>query len=71
MNREDCENKIFEKLKEVSAIFREYNESEKYHLILSISNDSNYNHMSIFNSHTDNKRIDVALINEEVCHFGN
>lgn len=29
MNREECENKIFEKLKEIKTIFEEYDKSDK------------------------------------------
>ena len=40
MNREECENQILEKLKEIKAIAKEYDKSEKFYLSMTIYDDS-------------------------------
>ena len=40
MNREECENQILEKLKEIKAIAKEYDKSEELYLSISINDDS-------------------------------
>lgn len=67
MNREECENKIFEKLKEIKTIFEEYDKSDKAHLSMVIS-DSNY---ISFYSPSEEFPLDATLMDEEVYHFGN
>lgn len=67
MNREECENKILEKLKEVRAIFREYDNSDKAHLNMVILG-SNY---ISFDSLSEEFPLDATLMDEEVYHFGN
>lgn len=67
MNREECENSILEKLKEVRAIFREYDKSDKAHLSMVISG-SNY---ISFYSPNEESPLDATLMDEEVYHFGN
>ena len=47
MNREECENKILEKLKEIKDIAKEYDKSEELYLSISIYDD----YMSINNSY--------------------
>lgn len=39
MNREECENQILEKLKEIKAIAKKYDKSEKFHIEFSIFDD--------------------------------
>lgn len=68
MNREECENKILEKLKEVRAIFREYNKDDKAHLSMCIIGDT------YIEMHSIDKKfsLDATLMDdEEVYHFGN
>lgn len=71
MNREECENKILEKLKEVRTIFREYDKSDKAHLSMCIIGD---NYITTFNDASNNPSkefpLDVTLMDEGVYHFG-
>ena len=39
MNREECENKILEKLKEIKDIAKQYDKSEEFYLATSIYDD--------------------------------
>ena len=39
MNREECENQILEKLKEIKDIAKQYDKSKKCHITLSIFDD--------------------------------
>lgn len=71
MNREECENKILEKLKEVRAIFREYDNSDKAHLSMCIIGDNYITFNNSFNSTSKEFPLDCTLIDEEVHHFGN
>lgn len=70
MNREECENRILEKLKEVGTIFREYNKNDKAQLSMCIIGD-NYITFNSFNNPSREFLLDVTLIDEEVHHFGN
>ena len=47
MNREECENQILEKLKEIKAIAKKYDKSEELYLSISIYDD----YISINNSY--------------------
>ena len=47
MNREECENQILEKLKEIKAIAKKYDKSEELYLSISIYD----NYISINNSY--------------------
>ena len=67
MTREECESKILEKLKEVRAIFGEYDKRDEAHLSMCIMGD-NY---ITFNNSSEEFPLDVTLIDEEVHHFGN
>ena len=40
MNREECENQILEKLKEIKDIAKQYDKSEELYLSISINDDS-------------------------------
>ena len=39
MNREECENKILEKLKEIKDIAKEYDKSKDFYLSMTVVND--------------------------------
>lgn len=39
MNREECENQILEKLKEIKAIAKQYDKSKEFHIEFSIFDD--------------------------------
>ena len=39
MNREECENQILEKLKEIKAIAKQYDKSKEFYLNLTIYED--------------------------------
>ena len=39
MNREECENKILEKLKEIKDIVKEYDKSKDFYLSMTVAND--------------------------------
>lgn len=67
MNREECESKILEKLKEVRAIFREYDKTDEAHLSMCIIGD---NYITFDNS-SEEFSLGVTLMDEEVHHFGN
>lgn len=67
MNREECETKILEKLKEVRTIFREYDNSDKAHLSMCISGDD---YITFFSAN-DEFSLDTSLMDEEVHHFDN
>lgn len=73
MNREECEAKILEKLKEIREIVKEYDDSHKGALDIAISNEDDY--IAVFNSSSVvgnlNTTIDFTTIDGEVWHFGN
>ena len=69
MNREECENKILEKLKEVRAIVNEYDKSNDKQLAICIRDD----YISCSNSYWEtNTPIDFFKFDKsEVIHFDN
>lgn len=73
MNREECESKILEKLKEIREIVKEYDDSHVGALYIEISNKidciSVYNSSSIYGRL--NTAIDFSLLDEEVVHYDN
>ena len=73
MNREECEAKILEKLKEIREIVKEYDDSHVGDLYIEISNKTG--HISVYNSSSiygrPNTAIDFSLLDEEVVHCDN
>lgn len=73
MNREECEAKILEKLKEIREIVKEYDDSHIGTLYIEISNKTGY--ILVYNSSSIygrlNTAIDFSLLDEEVVHCGN
>ena len=69
MNREECENQILEKLKEIKTIVKEYDKSNERHLSICISDD----YISCFNIYwKTNTPIDFVEFDEgEVVHLDN
>ena len=69
MNREECENKILEKLKEINDIVNEYDKSNERHLCICIRDD----YISCSNRHWEtNTPIDFFKFGEcEVVHCDN
>lgn len=69
MNREECENQILEKLKEIKDIAKNYDKSEVFYLSLTIYNDS----MLIGNAHwkTETPLDAIAYNDGKVIHFDN
>ena len=71
MNREECENKILEKLKEIREIVKEYDDSHVGALYIEISNKTGY--ISVYNSSSIYGRLNTAigfsLLDGEVHHF--
>ena len=72
MNREECENKILEKLKEIKAIAKKYDKSEELYLSMTITDDS----IAMGNAHWETETpLDVMALdvmecnNERVIHF--
>lgn len=67
MNREECENQILEKLKEIKDIAKQYDKSDKFYLDLSIIDD----HLSINNIYYINTKtpINASLIDGEIIHW--
>ena len=61
MNREECENQIIEKLKEIKDIAKQYDTSEPFYLSLTISGDD---YMYINNRYYEDIEtpINVAII---------
>ena len=66
MNREECENQILEKLKEIRAIAKKYDKSGQIHLSMCIIGD---NYISLDNT-SKKFHLDVTLMDGEVHHFG-
>ena len=66
MNRETCETLILQKLKEIRAIAKKYDKSDKIHLSMCIIGD---NYISIDNT-SKKFHLDVTLMDEEAHHFG-
>ena len=69
MNREECENKILEKLKEIKDIAKQYDKSEEFYLATSIYDDF----ISINNRYWETETpLDVIEFNDgRVLHCGN
>ena len=69
MNREECENKILEKLKEIRAIAKEYDKSKDRQLSICIMDD----YISCSNRYWEtNTPIAFAEFDEsEMIHFDN
>ena len=68
MNREECENQILEKLKEIKAIAKKYDKSEELYLSMTITDDS----IAMSNAHWETETpLDVMELfnNERVIHF--
>ena len=68
MNREECENQILEKLKEIKDIAKQYDKSDKFYLDLTIMD----NYMAVSNRYYENIKtpINVALIEGKTRHLG-
>ena len=69
MNREECENKILEKLKEIRAIAKEYDKSEEFYLSITLYEDS----IAINNAHWETETpLEVTKYNDgRVIHCDN
>lgn len=67
MNRQECENQILEKLKEIKAIAREYDKGTEFYLSMAIYDDS----ISINNRYWKTETpLDVTRYNDgTVIHF--
>ena len=69
MNREECENQILEKLKEIKDIVKQYDTSEEFYLSMSIYDDV----MVVNNTYWETETpLDAIEYNDgRVIHFGN
>ena len=67
MNREECENQIVEKLKEIKDIAKQYDKADNFYLSLAISD----NYLLANNRYYENKKtpINVTLIDGEIRHW--
>lgn len=67
MNREECETLILQKLKEIRAIAKEYDKSEKLYISITIYGDS----ILIGNAHwqTETPLDAIAYNDGRVIHF--
>lgn len=67
MTRYECENQILEKLREIKAIAKQYDKSDKFYLLLSISGD----YMAANNRYYENTKtpINVTLIDGQTKHW--
>ena len=69
MNREECENKILEKLKEIKDIAKQYDKSDTLYLNLTIIDDD---YMQVSNRYYENKSpINATVIDGRVIHNDN
>ena len=69
MNREECENKILEKLKEIKDIVKKYDKSDELYLNLTIIDDD---YMQVSNRYYENKSpINATVIDGRVIHNDN
>lgn len=68
MNREECENQILEKLKEIKAIAKQYDKSKELYLSMGIYDDC----MTVNNSYWETETpLDVmGYDNGKVIHLG-
>ena len=73
MNREECETLILQKVKEIEAIAKEYDDSHEGALYIEISNKTGY--IYVYNSSSiygrRNTAIDFSLLDGEVVHCDN
>ena len=69
MTREECEDKILEKLKEIREIVKKYDNSDKGALDMVISNEKDY--IAVFNSSSVSGRMNTAIDFTVVYHFDN
>ena len=69
MNREECENKILEKLKEIKDIAKQYDKSEEFYLNLTIYEY----YMTVNNTYWETETpLDAIGYNDgRVIHFDN
>lgn len=67
MNREECENQILEKLREIEAIVKQYDKSGEFYLDLEIMD----NYMRANNRYYENTKtpINVTLIDGKIRHW--
>ena len=69
MNREECENQILEKLKEIKDIVKKYDKSDTLYLNLTIIDDD---YMQVSNRYYENKSpINATVIDGRVIHNDN
>ena len=69
MNREECENMILEKLKEIKSIAKKYDTSEEFYLSMTIQDD----YMAVNNAHWETETpLDVTeYYDGRVIHYDN
>lgn len=67
MNREECENQILEKLKEIKDIAKQYDKADNFYLSLAIRDD----YLLASNRYYENKKtpINVTLLAGEIRHW--
>ena len=69
MKREECENQILEKLKEIKDIVKQYDTSEEFCLSMTIRDDFVYVNNAYWETETP---LDAIEYNDgRVIHFGN
>ena len=69
MNREECENQILEKLREIEAIAKQYDKSDTLYLNLTIIDDD---YMRVSNRYYENKSpINATVIDGRAIHNDN
>ena len=70
MERFECEEKLVEKLKEIKDIVKQYDESDRLYLNLTIINDD---YMTACNRYYENigSPINVTVLNGRVIHYDN
>ena len=70
MNREECENQILEKLKEIKNIAKQYDKSDTLYLNLTIIGDD---YMTARNRYYENieSPINVSVVDGRVIHNDN
>ena len=69
MNREECENQILEKLKEIKDIVKQYDKSEEFYLSITIYEDPIFINNAYWETETP---LDAIGYNDgRVIHFDN
>lgn len=69
MTREECENQILEKLKEIKDIVKQYDTSEEFYLTMTIRDDGVYVNNAYWETETP---LDAIGYNDgRVIHLGN